>query len=78
MFVFLQIASLKQSLKEKDEHYHNELVNTQTKTDRDILELRRLMDKIDMIHHDKFEKLVQQHEEELGNAYIKFSDEPEK
>lgn len=31
------------------------------------MELRRLMDKIDMVHHDKFEKLVQEHEEELGN-----------
>lgn len=65
--MLFQIASLKQSLSDKDEHYHNELVNKQTKTDREILKLRRLMDKIDMVHHDKFEKLVQAHEEELGN-----------
>lgn len=38
----------------------------QGKTDRDIMELRRLMDKIDMTHHDNFEKLVTNHEEEIG------------
>lgn len=42
------------------------MVRTQTNTDRDIMELRRLMDKIDMCHHDRFEKLVQEHEAELG------------
>lgn len=57
----------------KDEHYHNELVKKQTNTDRDILELRRIMDKIDMTHHERFEKLVQEHEDELGTSeYLKF------
>lgn len=31
------------------------------------MELRRVMDKIDMSHHERFEKMVQQHEEEIGN-----------
>lgn len=31
------------------------------------MELRRLMDKIDMTHHDNFEKLVTSHEEEIGS-----------
>lgn len=30
------------------------------------MELRRLMDKIDMTHHDNYEKLVLQHDEEIG------------
>lgn len=47
----------------------------QTDTDREIMELRRLMDKIDMTHHDKYEKLVQEHDEELCNSikYVQFS-----
>lgn len=57
---------MKRSLKDKDNYYEKQLEIAQTKTDRDILELRRIMDKIDMSHHEKFEKLVQQHEEELG------------
>lgn len=62
----LQIDALKQSLKEKEMSYHEELVRKQTDTDRDIMELRRVMDKIDMSHHERFEKMVQQHEEEIG------------
>lgn len=61
---------MKKSLIEKDNHYHNELLSKQTKTDRDILELRRTMDKIDMVHHERFEKLVRDHEDELGNILI--------
>lgn len=44
------------------------MINLQTKTDLDILELRRIMDKIDMTHHDRFENLVKDHEEEIGEA----------
>lgn len=43
-------------------------MRSQTNTDRDILELRRLMDKIDMSHHDRFEKLMQEQEIELGKS----------
>lgn len=45
------------------------MVRQQTDTDRDIMELRRLMDKIDMCHHDKYEKLVLEHDSELGNHF---------
>lgn len=48
---------------------------TQTKTDLDIMDLRRLMDKIDMDHHNKFERLVQQHEDELGELNEKVDSE---
>lgn len=34
------------------------------------MELRRLMDKIDMMHHDNFEKLVAEHESEIGNGNL--------
>lgn len=61
---------LKLSLKEKDDYYHKQLDKIQTNTDRDIMELRRVMDKIDMSHHDRFEKLVQQHEDELGKTAL--------
>lgn len=64
----IQINGLKKALTEKEEYYQEEIVSSQTKTDRDILELRRLMDKIDMTHHEKYEKLVNEHEEELGNT----------
>lgn len=67
----MQIESLKQSLKEKELYYHDELMRKQTDTDRDIMELRRVMDKIDMSHHERFEKMVQQHEEEIGTLHHK-------
>ncbi|XP_044258106.1 protein FAM184A-like isoform X3 [Tribolium madens] len=60
-----EISNLKRALVQKDEFYRQEMIRTQTNTDRDIMELRRLMDKIDMSHHDRFEKLVQEHEVEL-------------
>nr|CAH7735947.1 unnamed protein product [Callosobruchus chinensis] len=60
-----EVEALKKSLEEKDEHYREQLIKQQTDTDRDIIELRRLMDKIDMSHHDKYEKLVLEHDSEL-------------
>ncbi|GJQ72878.1 hypothetical protein Trydic_g1526 [Trypoxylus dichotomus] len=60
-----EISNLKQTIRTKDEEHHSEIVAQQGKTDRDIMELRRLMDKIDMTHHDNFEKLVISHEEEI-------------
>lgn len=68
-FMIFQVSSLKRSLTEKDEYYREELIRQQTATDRDIIELRRLMDKIDMSHHDKYEKLVLEHDSELGNNF---------
>lgn len=65
-----QVATLKKLLVEKDEYYREELVRQQTNTDRDIMELRRLMDKIDMSHHDKYEKLMLDHEQELGKLFF--------
>ncbi|KAL1505970.1 hypothetical protein ABEB36_005412 [Hypothenemus hampei] len=60
-----EIECLKKALDQKDEYYHEELVRVRSNTDRDIMELRRLMDKIDMTHHDNYEKLVLQHDDEI-------------
>ncbi|KAF5276036.1 hypothetical protein FQA39_LY00832 [Lamprigera yunnana] len=60
-----EVNFLKESLTEKDDYYQTQLEKAQTNTDRDIMELRRVMDKIDMCHHERFEKLMQQHEDEL-------------
>uniref|UniRef100_A0A1Y1KHN1 Protein FAM184A/B N-terminal domain-containing protein n=1 Tax=Photinus pyralis TaxID=7054 RepID=A0A1Y1KHN1_PHOPY len=60
-----EVNYLKTSLTEKDEYYKKQIERIQSNTDRDIMELRRVMDKIDMSHHERFEKLVQQHEEEI-------------
>nr|XP_023025588.1 protein FAM184A-like isoform X3 [Leptinotarsa decemlineata] len=64
-----EVSSLKRLLAEKDEYYREELVRQQTATDQDILELRRLMDKIDMSHHDKYEKLVSEHDSEIDQQW---------
>ncbi|KAG5888068.1 hypothetical protein JTB14_010043 [Gonioctena quinquepunctata] len=64
-----EVESLKTLLAEKDEYYREEMVRQQTATDQDILDLRRLMDKIDMSHHDKYEKLVSEHDSEIDQQW---------
>ncbi|XP_017785670.1 PREDICTED: nucleoprotein TPR isoform X2 [Nicrophorus vespilloides] len=59
------IAALKKTLDEKERTYHDDMVTQQTVTDRDILELRRIMDKIDDAHHERFEKLMMDNEKEI-------------
>lgn len=50
---------------------HKENIETlRTNTDRDIFELRRKLDRIDITYQDKIEKLQKDHEEEKGR-YIK-------
>ncbi|XP_060524226.1 protein FAM184A-like isoform X2 [Cylas formicarius] len=70
-----EIESLKKSLDEKDEYYHEELIRVRSNTDRDIMELRRLMDKIDMAHHNNYEKLVEQHDSELEKLNLEHEDQ---
>ncbi|XP_022908514.2 protein FAM184A isoform X1 [Onthophagus taurus] len=60
-----EISSLKKTIKDSENRYRSEMEQQQSKTDRDIMELRRVMDKIDMVHHNNFEKMVQVHEDEL-------------
>ncbi|CAH1237315.1 unnamed protein product [Diabrotica balteata] len=60
-----EVHTLQNALEEKDKFYKDEIVKQQSITDQDIFELRRLMDKLDMSHHDKYEKLTQKHEAEL-------------
>lgn len=54
----------------KDEEYQKELERLQTKADRDILELRRSLDKTDMSYHNQIEKLTETHEREIGKYII--------
>ncbi|CAG9823515.1 unnamed protein product [Phaedon cochleariae] len=65
-----EVSSLKKSLAEKDKHYKEEMVSQQTETDRELMELRRLMDKIDMMHHEKYEKLVSEHDSEIDRINL--------
>ncbi|KAL3277423.1 hypothetical protein HHI36_012771 [Cryptolaemus montrouzieri] len=62
-----EIEFLKRTMNEKECYFQDEIERKQTKTDQDILDLRRLMDKIDMTHHERFEKMVLEHERELEN-----------
>lgn len=65
--VFLsQISTLKDRLTEKDSYYHGELEKAQTNADRDIFDLRRKLDKIDLSYQDQMEKLTEKYEKEIG------------
>ncbi|XP_022908515.2 protein FAM184A isoform X2 [Onthophagus taurus] len=64
-----EISSLKKTIKDSENRYRSEMEQQQSKTDRDIMELRRVMDKIDMVHHNNFEKMVQVHEDELDTQW---------
>nr|CAD7393649.1 unnamed protein product [Timema cristinae] len=63
----LHIASLKERVVEKDSYYSNELERSQTNADRDILELRRKLDKLDLQYQEQIEKLVDKHEKEIDS-----------
>nr|CAD7589029.1 unnamed protein product [Timema genevievae] len=63
----VQIASLKERVVEKDSYYSNELERSQTNADRDILELRRKLDKLDLQYQEQIEKLVDKHEKEIDS-----------
>lgn len=68
--VFLsQISTLKDRLTEKDSYYHGELEKAQTNADRDIFDLRRKLDKIDLSYQDQLEKLTEKYEKEIGEDH---------
>lgn len=68
--VFLsQISTLKDRLTEKDSYYHGELEKAQTNADRDIFDLRRKLDKIDLSYQDQMEKLTEKYEKEIGEDH---------
>ncbi|CAG9854913.1 unnamed protein product [Phyllotreta striolata] len=68
-----EVQNLQKALDEKDEYYKNEIVKQQSITDQDIFELRRLIDKLDMSHHEKYDKLVTQHESDLEQARLVYN-----
>jgi hypothetical protein len=60
---------LKDRLTEKDTYYHGELEKAQTNADRDIFDLRRKLDKIDLSYQDQLEKLTEKYEKEIGEKH---------
>lgn len=60
-----EISTLKDRLTEKDSYYHGELEKAQTNADRDIFDLRRKLDKIDLSYQDQMEKLTEKYEKEI-------------
>lgn len=67
--LILQISTLKDRLTEKDTYYHGELEKAQTNADRDIFDLRRKLDKLDLSYQDQLEKLTEKYEKEIGEKH---------
>lgn len=61
-----QMEILEQTLEVKEETYRTELLRLQTNSDRDMLELRRKLDKMDLSYQEKLEKKQEKHEQEIG------------
>ena len=57
---------LEEKLSNKEDSYRKELVRLQTHSDRDMLELRRKLDKMDLAYQEQLEKKQEQHEQEIG------------
>uniref|UniRef100_A0A0K8TEE2 Uncharacterized protein n=1 Tax=Lygus hesperus TaxID=30085 RepID=A0A0K8TEE2_LYGHE len=62
-----EIANYKQKLEAMENSHKEEIENAQTCSDRDALDLRRKMDKLDMEYQSKIEKMQEQHEAELND-----------
>ncbi|PSN47607.1 hypothetical protein C0J52_04581 [Blattella germanica] len=60
-----EIAALKEQLENKETYYHQEMEKAQTNADRDIFDLRRKLDKIDLTYQEQMEKLNEKHEKEI-------------
>lgn len=58
---------MQQKLADKEDSYRKELLRLQTNSDRDMLELRRKLDKMDLSYQEQLEKKQEQHEKELGD-----------
>ncbi len=64
----MQFEQLEQKLAENEESYRAELLRLQTNSDRDMLELRRKLDKMDLSYQEQLEKKQEKHEEEIGTC----------
>ncbi|XP_075222165.1 uncharacterized protein LOC142324914 isoform X9 [Lycorma delicatula] len=60
-----EIDNLKHKLSEKEDEFKKELETAQTSSDRDIFELRRKLDKIDISYQEKIEKMQEKHDKEI-------------
>lgn len=65
-YINFQLQDLEQKLSEKEELYRKELLRLQTNSDRDMLELRRKLDKMDLSYQEQLEKKQELHEQEIG------------
>ncbi|PNF29288.1 hypothetical protein B7P43_G08942 [Cryptotermes secundus] len=73
-----EISTLKDRLTEKDTYYHGELEKAQTNADRDIFDLRRKLDKLDLSYQDQLEKLTEKYEKEIDIQWERLMNEKEK
>ena len=64
----MQLETLDQKLLEKERLYREELVKLQTNSDRDMLELRRKLDRMDLRYQEQIEKKQEEHETEIGES----------
>lgn len=61
-----ELAELKETLAKKEAKHQTEVERLQTNADRDIMELRRELDKAEMGYHERIEKMLEDHEQQLG------------
>ncbi|XP_066903435.1 uncharacterized protein [Halyomorpha halys] len=60
-----EIENYKKKISEIEDSKRNDFDKIQTNADREIFDLRRKMDKLDMSYQEKIEKIQEQHEKEL-------------
>lgn len=60
------MTRLKAHLEQNEEAYEKELEKARTNADRDIFDLRRKLDKVDLSYQEQMEKLVDKHEKDIG------------
>ena len=63
---YIKVANLKESLTTKDAVYHEEMEDIRTRSDRDIWELRRKLQKLDESSYDQRQFLEDKHRDDMG------------
>ncbi|XP_014241082.1 protein FAM184A-like isoform X2 [Cimex lectularius] len=65
-----EIEGYKERLKFKEGKHQMELQKAQTSADREALDMRRQLDKLDMSYQEKIEKLQEDHEKEINSLKV--------
>uniref|UniRef100_A0A1B6C1G2 Uncharacterized protein n=1 Tax=Clastoptera arizonana TaxID=38151 RepID=A0A1B6C1G2_9HEMI len=60
-----EIEILKERLSEQNKHHFKELSDAQTRSDQDIFDLRRKLDKIDITYQEEIEKIQEKNEQDI-------------